>query len=218
MAMRSAAPLLSLLGHELRAPAGVIGGYLALIERAGVRLSPEQQQALAGARRAQQRLVEILDEASRLAAVWKADDGVAAVVDLAAVLDDVTSAAAAHGLPLASAACEGAPVRITATRAAVADAIVAVAGAVAREHGADAQLTASRAEPGEVACHIRARGGSLDADPPGAVREPFQPLRPGLGLRLVLAATVLTGAGARLDEVTAHGQRVGVDITFAAAD
>ena len=73
MPMRDAAPLVSLLGHELRAPAGVIGGYLTLIERALDRLTPEQQQAVAGARRAQHRLVEILDDASRLTVAWRAD-------------------------------------------------------------------------------------------------------------------------------------------------
>lgn len=218
MAMREAAPLLSLLGHELRAPTGVIGGYLALIERAGERLGPEQQQALAGARRAQQCLVEILDEASRLVATWKADDGEATVLDLAAVLGDVRTAAATGGLPLTSGASESMTVRVTALRAAVADAIVTVAAAVAREHGVDARLTVSRLAPGAVTCHIRAAGGERDAAAPGTTREPFQQLRSGLGLRVVVAAAVLTGAGAHLDEVLEHGKRIGVDITFAATD
>ena len=66
--------LLSLLGHELRAPAGVIGGYLALIERERARLSPTQQQALDGARRGQQAIVETLDDLRRLTLAWKAED------------------------------------------------------------------------------------------------------------------------------------------------
>jgi len=217
MSMRDAAPLLSLLGHELRAPAGVIGGYLTLIERGTDRLSPEQVQALAGTRRAQQRLVEILDDASRLVATLKADEGVPVTLDLSAVLADVAAAAAAHGLPLTTAASDGAPVRITAARPAIAEAVAAVAGAVAREHGVDARLTVSRPAPGAVACHIRAAGGIGDVDPPGTMREPFQQLRPGLGLRVVVAATVLAAAGARVDEVLVQGKRAGVDITFPSA-
>ncbi len=216
MSMRDAAPLLSLLGHELRAPAGVIGGYLTLIERGTDRLSPEQVQALAGTRRAQQRLVEILDDASRLVATLKADDGVPSTLDLAAVLAEVAATAAAQGLPLTIAASDHAPVRVTAARAAIAEAVAVVAGAVAREHGLDARLALSRPAAGTVTCHIRAAGGIGDSDAPGTAREPFQHLRPGLGLRVVLAAAVLAAAGARVDEVLALGKRAGVDITFAA--
>ncbi len=218
MAMRDAAALLSLLGHELRSPAGVIGGYLILIERAGSALSPEQQQALAGARRAQQRLVEILDDASRLVKTWKADDGVTAVFDLAEVLGDVEATAAAQSLPFEVAARDAAPVRLGVTRAALADAVAAVAAAVAREHGVNARLTVSRPGPGVVTCHVRAAGSGGDADARGTVREPFNQLRSGLGLRLVVAATVLAGAGGRVEEVVVQGKRVGVDIGFAAAD
>ena len=55
-------PLLALLGHELRAPAGVVGGYLALLEQGRDSLTPDQQKALAGARKAQQALVDALDD------------------------------------------------------------------------------------------------------------------------------------------------------------
>jgi hypothetical protein len=67
--------LLTLLGHELRAPAGVIGGYLTMLERHP--LTPDQERALDGARRAQQTLVEILDDVRRLVDVWR-DEGPAA--------------------------------------------------------------------------------------------------------------------------------------------
>jgi signal transduction histidine kinase len=73
MPTRDAAAIVSLLGHELRAPAGIIGGYLTLIERSQDSLTPDQQQAVAGARRAQHRLVEILDDASRLTSAWRAE-------------------------------------------------------------------------------------------------------------------------------------------------
>ncbi len=73
MSMRIAAPLLALIGHELRAPAGVVGGYLALLEHGHDTLTPEQQKALAGARRAQQSLVEALDDLRRLTTSWRAE-------------------------------------------------------------------------------------------------------------------------------------------------
>ena len=52
--------LLALLGHELRAPAGVVGGYLALLEQGRDSLTPDQQKALAGARKAQQALAIVI--------------------------------------------------------------------------------------------------------------------------------------------------------------
>jgi signal transduction histidine kinase len=55
MPMRIAAPLLALLGHELRAPAGVVGGYLALLEQSRDSLTPDQQKALAGGARRSRR-------------------------------------------------------------------------------------------------------------------------------------------------------------------
>lgn len=217
MPSRDAAPLLSLLGHELRAPAGVIGGYLTLIERGADRLSPEQQQALAGARRAQQRLVEILDDSSRLVGVWRADAGVPLVVPMAGLLDDVRAAAVVHGFTVTTASLDGVAIRVTATRPALADAMAVVAGAVAREHGADVRLAVWRGDDGGVLCRLRADGAAGGPDPADAVHEPFQLLRPGLGLRVVVAATVLSGAGARVDDVLARGKRVGVDLTFPVA-
>ncbi len=217
MPMRDAAALVSLLGHELRAPAGVIGGYLTLIERAQDRLTPEQLQAVAGARRAQLRLVEILDDASRLTSAWRAD--LVAPVDLApeTLLADVRAAAATQGLRLTAISHADVSLRVTAARAAVADALVAVAAAVAREHGAEVTLSLTATADGLVAAHLRvALHHALEGAAPLS-REPFNFMRPGLGLRLVVAATALVQAGARLDEMLAGGTRVGVDVVFPSA-
>lgn len=217
MLMRDAAPLVSLLGHELRAPAGVIGGYLTLIERALDRLTPEQQQAVAGARRAQHQLVEILDDASRLAVAWQADTPAPLVLAVDVLIADVQAAATTHGLPLTASANTDAPLRVTATRAAVAEALVSVATAVAREHGAAVTLTTASAANATVVCQVRVTSGDALLGESDTSREPFNVVRPGLGLRLVVAATALAHAGAHLDEVLVHGQRVGVDVVFPAS-
>ena len=212
--MRDAAPLVSLLGHELRAPAGVIGGYLTLIERALERLTPEQQQALAGARRAQHRLVEILDDASRLTAAWQADAPAPLALAPDTLIADVRATAAAQGLPITTSSNALVPLRVTASRAAVAEALVSVAAAVAREHGADVTFTVSSVPNGLVACHVRVASSDAELAEVDALHEPFNVLRPGLGLRLVVAATALGHAGAHLDEVLVQGRRVGVDVVF----
>ena len=228
MAMRDAAPLLSLLAHELRAPAGVMGGYLALLDKADGQLSSEQQAAVSGARRAQQRLVEILDDISQLVAEWRAEAVAAGALALAPLIDDVRAVAKARELALTVAAPFEAAVLARASQATVADAVVSVAAAVAREHGVGVQVTVHLAQghdsgnPSGVAdvCltwQIRADGARLETHAAGSEREPFNLWRPGLGLRLVVAATTLVNAGARLDEVLVEGARVGVDITFEAS-
>jgi signal transduction histidine kinase len=214
MAIRDAASLLSLLGHELRAPAGVIGGYLTLIHRGRERLSADQQQAVEGARRAQLRLVEILDDASRLVATWKAEHVAAGSVALVPVLDEVRAAAAAQGLPLTADTPGGGSIRVAAPRAALVEAIVSVASAVGREHGTAVQLTVTREAPDGATWQVRAATVDAATATATVVREPFNAWRPGLGLRLVVAATVLADAGARLDEVLVQGARVGVDVIF----
>jgi len=214
MPMRDAALLVSLLGHELRAPAGVIGGYLALIERTQEHLTLEQQQAVAGARRAQHRLVEILDDASRLTSVWRAETAAPLALAPDALMADVRATAATHGLALTATSQADAPLRVTAARSAVADALVSVAAAVAREHGADVTLTLGPAANGVAICQVRVTSGDAPHDEADATREPFNLFRPGLGLRLVVAATTLVQAGAHLDEVLVQGTRAGVDVVF----
>jgi len=215
--MRDAAFLLSLLGHELRAPAGVIGGYLTLIERTRERLTPEQQQAVAGARRAQHRLVEILDDASRLTSAWRAETPAAIALPPDTLVADVRATAATQGLALTATTNAVVPLRVTAARAAVADALVSVATAVAREHGADVTLTLVPAANKLAICQVRVASGDAPHDETETSREPFNLLRPGLGLRLVLAATALVQSGAHLDEVLVHGTRAGVDVVFPAS-
>lgn len=216
MPIRDAASLVSLLGHELRAPAGVIGGYLTLIERALDRLTPEQQQAVAGARRAQHQLVDILDDVSRLTTAWRADPPAPLLLATDVLIDDVRATSAAHGLDLTATTSTDAPLRVTAARAAVAEALVMVAAAVAREHGAGVTLTLAPPVNGLVPCQMRVAAEVAPHDAADTTREPFNLLRPGLGLRLAVAATALVQAGAHLEEVLVHGRRAGVDVTFPA--
>ncbi len=225
MAIRDATPLLALLAHELRAPAGVIGGYLALLDKAAGQLTPEQEAAVGGARRAQQQLVEVLDETSQLVAVWRAKTAPAAELNLAALIDDVRAAAKVRGLALTASAQFDTALTARAPQTAVADALVSVAAAVAREHGVGVEVTVHLAQGGgdgdgaadaRVSWHVRAAAVRAATQDTEVAREPFNLWRPGLGLRLVVAATRLVNAGARLEEVLIAGDRVGVDVTFSA--
>jgi K+-sensing histidine kinase KdpD len=211
MPMRAAAPLLSLLGHELRAPAGVVGGYLALLEQQADRLTPQQRQALAGARRGQLAIVEALDDLRRLTSAWKADDEPLTSMTVTHLAAEMTRVARERGVEVAIEAVEGVAVVRRGRDAALAESLVTVAEAVARE--ADGAVAAAAAvDDGALVWRLRfaARGPAEDT-----VRVPFDMWRPGLGVRLVTATAVVESAGGRLDDVRSlDGLRVGVDVTL----
>lgn len=214
MPMRAAAPLLSLLGHELRAPAGVVGGYLALIEQQADRLSPQQLQALAGARRGQQAIVAALDDLRRLTIAWKADDEPMTATSVAQLADEMTQLAQARAVAVTVQAADAASVTRRGRDGALAESLVTVAEAVARETGSAVTAVAG-VESTTLVWRIRAVDGPAADD---ATRVPFDLWRPGLGVRLVTAAAVIQSTGGGLDDVRAGGVRLGVDVTLPLAD
>jgi hypothetical protein len=214
--MRDAAPLLSLLGHELRAPAGVVGGYLALLEQQGDGLSPQQRQALAGARRGQQSIVEALDDLRRLSAAWKLDAEPMTSTSLTHLVDEMTRLAQARAVPVTVATQVAGDLGVArrGRDAALAESLVTVAHAVSREAGGAVTADAG-VESDALVWRIRFADGALAVD---ETRVPFDLWRPGLGVRLVTAAAVIEAAGGQLDDVRADGVRVGIDVTLALAD
>lgn len=210
MPMRIAAPLLALMGHELRAPAGVVGGYLALLEQGRASLTPDQQKALAGARKAQQSLVEALDDLRRLTVSWRAEDEPLTWVALPILAQEVRTIAAARGVAvtLDTAATVDVPRRGRDTG--LAEALVTVSEAVAREHGVP--VVASATVRGRtLVWRVRPQGAAGDDD---ATRREFHLWRPGLGVRLVAAAVSITASHGTLDDLVIGESRHGVDVTF----
>lgn len=207
MSMRIAAPLLSLLGHELRAPAGVVGGYLALLERERERLSPTQCQALDGARRGQQAIVDTLDDLRRLTRAWDVESE-PLVLTAADRLSDAARQAAEQRHLAVTIQCEtAAAVARRGHDAALAEALATVAEAVARESGCPVTITTTVDDDG-VVWRVRP-----DEAPAGAAdRQPFDRWRAGLGVRLVTAVTLIEASGGSLTDLRVDGARAGVDV------
>lgn len=210
MLMQVDTPLLSLLGHELRAPVGVVGGYLALLEQGRERLTPEQQKAVAGARRAQLALVEVLDDLGRLTVALRAEAQPLTVVPLPQLADDVRRLAAARQLPLTIAVTTDVAVPRRGRDAALAAGLTAVAEAVGREHGAAVVVTTA-IEPPSLVWRVRPAGADAAATP---TRHPFDLGRSGLGVRLIAAAATIAASHATLEDLRVDGGRFGVDVIF----
>jgi hypothetical protein len=204
------AELLSLTGHELRAPAGVLGGYLALIEKRVEALSPDHQKALAGARRAQQRLVDLLDEIRSVAAIWHADGGVgprartplATVTELLATgATDVVVETASPAPPL--------PGEVALGRDQLRVVVDTLAQVVVREYGG---VVRCRVWRDHAWGHVDATSTTTTADV--LPRAPFSRYRGGLGLSLVRAFALVEGAGGHIDELDVDGTPRGVRATL----
>ncbi|MEZ5416752.1 MAG: hypothetical protein R2708_05350 [Vicinamibacterales bacterium] len=209
--MRVSAPLLSLLGHELRAPAGVLGGYLAMLEKDADRLSVRQQQALAGARRAQQTIVDGLDDLRRLTIAWRAEDEPLTWIGLANLVQEVVQIAAARRVPLTVDAATSVAVPRRGRDASLAESLVTLAEAVGRETGGAVTATAAVSADGRaLVWQVRPAEA-----PEGAARHvAFDLWRPGLGVRLVTAAVTIETSGGTLEDVRADGSRAGIDVRF----
>ncbi|MFN7979600.1 MAG: hypothetical protein U0P30_15815 [Vicinamibacterales bacterium] len=207
MSMRIAAPLLSLLGHELRAPAGVVGGYLALLDRERDRLSPTQCQALDGARRGQQAIVDTLDDLRRLTRAWAAESEPLVVTAADRLSHDTRLAAEQRRLAVTIQCETAAAVARRGHDGALAEALATVAEAVGRETGCPVTITTTVDDEG-VVWRVR----PVDVPAGHTDRQPFDRWRAGLGVRLVTAVTLIEASGGTLTDLRVDGARAGVDV------
>jgi hypothetical protein len=211
MTTRDSPSLLTLLGHELRAPAGVIGGYLTMLERHP--LTPEQERALDGARRAQQTLIDVLDDVRRLVDVWRDEGPAVRRLPLADVLERTVARCNELEVDLDVSIHPDADFSITANRDLLVQSLAAIATTVAREHGAPVVCDVTREGPGRA--HAFAllaflpSGKNFRADPK---RVEFHHLRPGLGLRLVVALEHVRRAGGDAHDLVSGDRPAGVEL------
>ena len=203
--------LLALLGHELRAPAGVIGGYLTMIERQ--QLTPDQLRALDGARRAQQTMIDILEDVRRLVEVWRDEAPPTRLQPLIDVLDRSVAHCADANVDLEVSIHPDADFSVTANRDALVQALVTFATIVAREHGAPVVCDVTREGPGRAhsfaLLSFLPRGKNFRADPR---RVEFHHLRPGLGLRVLVAVEHVDNAGGDVHDLVSGKNAAGIEV------
>lgn len=211
MTTRDSPNLLTLLGHELRAPAGVIGGYLTMLERHP--LTPEQERALDGARRAQHTLIDVLDDVRRLVDVWRDDGPAVRRLPLVVILERTVARCAELDVDLDVSIPPDADFSVAANDDLLVQSLAAIATAVAREHGAPVVCDVTREQPASARAFallaFLPRDRPLPADP---TRVEFHHLRPGLGLRLVVALEHVRRAGGDAHDLVSGDRPAGVEL------
>ena len=221
----SCAPLLSLAVHELRTPAGVVHGYLHMLQQIGATTLDERQRGMVDeAKRSCGRLIAIVGEIGELA---RMEAGTATFashpLDLFELVESAasrTEEGADRGVRFAAAG-DGAGARMTGDPARLQDAFAAVFRALLRERAHPCSIVADR--------RIVSRGGHRSAvvvvaaaddveTAAAANREPFDDRRSGLGFSLVIAARVLAAHGGRLSSPAGPLDRGAAVIEFRLRD
>jgi signal transduction histidine kinase len=203
--------LLSLLSHELRAPLGVMRGYLRLLDQQDAPFSAQQRQAIAAALRASDRAAELLAQASTLAQLGRGEavfnfEEVAVEPLLAAAVDAVELPTdPAVGLQLAAIPSA----TVTADEALLRSAMVSLLGAAVRAQPRDTTLVVrARIEEGSDGEEIIVSAAPTTAQ---ALEEAELNLsRGGLGLDLPIARHLIAAHRGRVRELREAEQTMGV--------
>jgi K+-sensing histidine kinase KdpD len=196
----------SLLAHELRSPAAVIGGYARMLS--GGRLNEDERlQAYAQVERAAGRITAIGQQSSDLAR-WlsPALDG-AAPIELHALVTQARSQSAAPERVKTDDSIEQSALRISALdRGALTRAVTTAIDAVCREVAEEDVRMLARVDKDAGACDILvgpadALTGLDHAPRDSSTVTQVSAEREGLGLALIVSAVVLTAHGGQLSTV-----------------
>lgn len=203
----------SLLSHELRSPAAVIGGYARMLS--GGRLSDDDRlQAYAQIERAASRVTAIGQQAADLARWLSPSADGASPVELRALVTQALSRSASPERVVTDDSIEQSALKVSALdRGALTNAVSAAIDAVCREVADDGSVRMlARVDKDAGACDILVgpaetlAAGLPDYAPrDGSTVTHVSAEREGLGLALIVSAVVLNAHGGRLS--TVEGRR-----------
>lgn len=213
--------ILAHLSHELRAPMGVVLGYLRLLEQRGEGLNERQQRAVAAAARAGAAAVTLLDEASELSRLCAGRVPLARTsVALASLLDVSARPAALPEDPAITLQVKCAPTLLVSVdeprmRAAFRSIVHAVVRSQARPATIEVAATPRLARghryahvtiaPQDVS-HLRAREVQFDS------------AKGGHGLRLAIAVATIEAHAGRVRERRVDDMESGVSVRLPLAE
>jgi two-component system, OmpR family, sensor kinase len=201
--MNGSARLLAHLSHELRAPLGVIRGYLRLLEQGGAALDERQLKAVVAALEASGRAVTLVEEASELSRLLSGDAVFRkATLPLSSLLHASIQAVELPEEPAVDLdVVEASNVIVSVDEARMRSALAALLTAIVRTQSrpVTVQVTATRLRvKGRLAARVIVAPWTVSRL---RARElPFDAARGGQGLQLAIAAAVIEAHGGRVSE------------------
>ena len=199
MSETEAEKALNLLVHDLRAPLSVAQGYLRLLQQNRLESDADRQRALTQTMEALGRIGRLCNDAAAYAAEETAESLPTSVVQVAALMAQVTDACSIHCSSTLTFSAEPAPL-IGSVRGTHLDRLVQSVATIlcaVRKATRDPSVRVSVHEDRNEARFLLGcenDRATLMAQPP----EPFDPWRGGHGIALPLACRIVTAAGGRI--------------------
>jgi signal transduction histidine kinase len=186
--------LLSLISHEVRAPLGVMRGYMRLLEQQGHGLSEAQRHAVTAALKASDRAADILAQVSALARLQREEvSSVLKPTPVEPLLRAAVHAVSMPPEPIVTVHVGNTPaVSIAADEDLLRIAIAGLTSAVVKAQAVDCRVfLLTRAEARDGRPGVTLTIATTDAESASAQEGPLDIMRGGLGLDLPIAAFIV---------------------------
>ena len=203
MASDACGRLLSLLSHELRAPLGVMRGYLRLLDEPPRTLSDQQRAAVSAALRATDHAAHLLTQASQLAQLHRGETPITPKrVEVKALLESALSSPPSSDAPITHNLADVSGQSLSANADQLSAALRSLVAAIARSQTTPGPIAidASR-QPRGNADGVLITMRSLDM-PAESVEKALNTARGGLGLDLPIAEAVVAWHGGQVSEIS----------------
>jgi signal transduction histidine kinase len=205
--------LLSLISHEVRAPVGVMRGYLRLLEQQDAGLSEAHRQAVAAGLKAGDRATSLLAQISALARLYRGELTLSRRhLPLEPLLRSTI-----HEVPLPPAPIvtlhvgDTAPVALMADEELIRTAMAGLTSAVVRALAHDARVfLIAREEHRNDERGVAITIGAIEPVDTPYADGPLDLARGGLGLELPMAAFIVAAHGGGVEERREHERLAGV--------
>jgi two-component system sensor histidine kinase ArlS len=211
--MHNVGRLLSLISHEVRAPVGVMRGYMRLLEQQGTELSEQHRHAVSAALKAGERATELLNQVSALARLHRGE----ITLSLAPAPLEPVLRAAAHAVvmppdPIITVHIGETPqVSVMADGEMLRGAFAGLTSAVVRAQATDSRiflLSRDQSRDGERGVVVTIT--AMEAVSETYVEQPLDVSRGGLGLELPIAAFLIDAHRGQVMERREQNRFIGV--------
>jgi two-component system, OmpR family, sensor histidine kinase ArlS len=185
--------LLSLISHEVRAPLGVMRGYMRLLEQQGTELSEPHRHAVTAALKASERATEILGQVSALARLQRQDVVTLKPTPLEPLLRTAVHAVTMPPEPIVTVHVGDTPaLTLRADEDLLRVAVAGLTSAVVRAQAVDCRVyLLTREELRDDRRGVMLTIATTDVEHTRARQVPLDVMRGGLGLDLPIAACII---------------------------